>query len=70
MEQLWRETTTLLDAIEQEYTTILQELETTTNHRRVLQLRTMASACVAKYLTAVQLYRAAKQRHQWQHILA
>lgn len=64
MDQLWHETTVLLDAIDQEYTAILQELETTTNPWRATQLRARASACVAQCLAIVQRYRAAKQRQQ------
>jgi len=64
MDQLWHETTALLDAIDQEYTSILQELATTTNPARTTQLRAMASICVAHYREIVQRYRATKQHQQ------
>jgi inactivated superfamily I helicase len=62
MDQLWQETNALLDSIYQAYNTILQELETTTDSHRAMQLRAMGSACVADYLATVRQYQAAKQR--------
>jgi len=62
MDQLWQETTELLDSLSQAYNAVLQELATTTDRQRAIQLRARASVCVAEYRAAVRQYQAAKQR--------
>jgi hypothetical protein len=62
VDQSWHEINRLLASIRQEYTAIWQELARTTDRQRAIQLRALASACVADYLEVVRQYHAANQR--------
>ncbi len=62
MDQSWQETNLMLASIRQEYMMICQELKHTTDSQRAIQLRDMASVCIADYQETIRQYRAANQR--------
>ena len=62
MDQSRHEMNQLRTSIHQEYRVISQELARTTDRQRAIELRALASACVADYLETMRQCRAAKQR--------